>query len=283
MVILYVCYYWANFVLFDRLFEIRNYQFTYYQGYYWDLGDPFKMCESWIIILGILAFILTIVAIINWSINRKIYFNSFIKFPLLAILIMFSFELFTTLIQANHLNDIIYENPLYGNNRPDKVLLNQFLTDKLIKLSFVILTIYAFQSCKAIPEKKHNVLRTGRFKNRIIDFICIWIFTFQYENVFMLNKGWLLESIVWINSSPYYFFILYSFVYYLLTEYTFAQTPGKLIGSNYVSGLESKRFKTTFIRTICRFIPFEAFSFFGGVGQGWHDKLSKTNVVREEK
>lgn len=279
LLIIYVVYHWMTWLFYDNIFELQLLQFGFPDDLF-NLGRPFAMCSSWMIILSIFIFGLIIIAIFNWIRQREISFNSIIRFPLMATFILFSFDLFTTLIQVNHLNDVIYENPLYGNNRPDKILLNQFLTDKLIKISFVILTIYAFRSYEAIPEKKHKVLRTGRFKNRIIDFICIWIFTFQYENVFMLNKGWLLESIAWINSSPYYFFILYSFVYYLLTEYTFAQTPGKLIGSNYVSGLEKNRFKTVLIRTLCRFIPLEGFSFFGMYGKGWHDKLSKTSVIK---
>jgi uncharacterized RDD family membrane protein YckC len=32
-------------------------------------------------------------------------------------------------------------------------------------------------------------------------------------------------------------------------------------------------------RTLSRMIPFEAFSFFGEAGRGWHDSISKTVVV----
>ena len=37
------------------------------------------------------------------------------------------------------------------------------------------------------------------------------------------------------------------------------------------------------IRSLCRFIPFEAFSFLGDEGRGWHDSLSDTYVVDVEK
>jgi len=39
----------------------------------------------------------------------------------------------------------------------------------------------------------------------------------------------------------------------------------------------------TVIRSLCRIIPFEAFSFLGDEGKGWHDTLSKTFVVDIEK
>jgi hypothetical protein len=35
-----------------------------------------------------------------------------------------------------------------------------------------------------------------------------------------------------------------------------------------------------FLRTLCRFIPFEPISFLGGAG-GWHDRFSSTFVVKE--
>jgi hypothetical protein len=35
--------------------------------------------------------------------------------------------------------------------------------------------------------------------------------------------------------------------------------------------------RTILLRTLCRFIPFEPFSFFGE--RGWHDGLSDTLVV----
>ena len=37
------------------------------------------------------------------------------------------------------------------------------------------------------------------------------------------------------------------------------------------------RFGQVIGRTLCRFVPFEAFSFFGE--RGWHDKIPKTRVV----
>ena len=69
--------------------------------------------------------------------------------------------------------------------------------------------------------------------------------------------------------------------YYVFFEGLFARTPGKWIfGTKVVS--ESGSLPTitqVVIRTLCRMIPFEAFSFFGDKG-GWHDTIPKTRVVR---
>ena len=35
------------------------------------------------------------------------------------------------------------------------------------------------------------------------------------------------------------------------------------------------------IRSLCRLIPFDAFSFLGAPDKGWHDSISKTYVVKK--
>ena len=77
--------------------------------------------------------------------------------------------------------------------------------------------------------------------------------------------------------------ILFSILfYYLLYETVLGITPAKLITQTRVVGYNDKKpsFKTIFIRTICRLVPFEAFSFFAE--DGWHDKWSQTVVVKEQ-
>jgi len=68
--------------------------------------------------------------------------------------------------------------------------------------------------------------------------------------------------------------------YYLIFEGIFRTTPAKFLYKNTV--VDSERFNppkfgTIMIRTLCRRIPFEPFSFFGD--KGWHDSLSRTEVV----
>jgi uncharacterized RDD family membrane protein YckC len=41
--------------------------------------------------------------------------------------------------------------------------------------------------------------------------------------------------------------------------------------------------KTFLIRTLCRFIPLEPFSFLGAFPRGWHDTLSETYVVKRKR
>jgi uncharacterized RDD family membrane protein YckC len=74
--------------------------------------------------------------------------------------------------------------------------------------------------------------------------------------------------------------LLIYFAYYMFFEAWLARTPGKYVfGTRVVdeSGTRASA-RQIALRTICRFIPFEPFSFFGA--KGWHDSIPKTRVVR---
>lgn len=77
---------------------------------------------------------------------------------------------------------------------------------------------------------------------------------------------------------------LFRFVYYLGFELAFQTSAGKLLTGTSVIKNDSTKldFKTTFLRTLCRYIPFEPFSFVFS-RTGWHDRWSDTSVVKEEK
>ncbi|SFQ74683.1 Uncharacterized membrane protein YckC, RDD family [Flavobacterium akiainvivens] len=75
--------------------------------------------------------------------------------------------------------------------------------------------------------------------------------------------------------------LLVSVVYYGLFESLLQRTPGKFITrTKVVNRLGEKPDEgTILLRTLCRQIPFEALSFLGPYGIGWHDMFSKTLVV----
>jgi uncharacterized RDD family membrane protein YckC len=76
--------------------------------------------------------------------------------------------------------------------------------------------------------------------------------------------------------------LLWAFVYYVFFEGIYGQSPAKMItGCAVVTAEEGKRpdLNTIMLRTLCRFIPLNAFSFLGYDPVGWHDSLSKTRVV----
>jgi uncharacterized RDD family membrane protein YckC len=71
-------------------------------------------------------------------------------------------------------------------------------------------------------------------------------------------------------------------IYYILMEGIFGRTLGKLItGTVVVDGFGNKpSFGKIIGRSFARLIPFEAFSFLGSTGRGWHDSLTDTYVVK---
>ena len=71
--------------------------------------------------------------------------------------------------------------------------------------------------------------------------------------------------------------------YYVLFEHFLGKTPGKFITRTRVINIYGKNppVDTLMIRTLSRFIPFEAFSCIGG--RGWHDRFSETYVVEDKE
>lgn len=84
------------------------------------------------------------------------------------------------------------------------------------------------------------------------------------------------------DMSQYIFAILILLAYYFLLEAVSGRTLGKLITGTKVVTEDGQKpsFADIAVRTLCRCIPFEPFSFFGSGTGGWHDSLSKTRVVK---
>lgn len=83
------------------------------------------------------------------------------------------------------------------------------------------------------------------------------------------------------DNTSYIFGILAIFSYFLFFESFFSKSPAKFLTRTKVITTDGLKptFKTIVVRTLCRFIPFDLFSFFGNKPIGWHDKFSKTLVI----
>lgn len=77
--------------------------------------------------------------------------------------------------------------------------------------------------------------------------------------------------------------VVVSVVYYTLLEGLFGRSIGKFITGTIVvdENGEKPTFSTAFKRSLCRLIPFDAFSFLGGA-RGWHDSIPNTYVVSKK-
>jgi len=76
--------------------------------------------------------------------------------------------------------------------------------------------------------------------------------------------------------------IIIVITYYTLTEFKLkGKSIGKFVTNTKVVMLDGSEpdLRTIHIRSWCRLIPFEPFSFLGSSNSGWHDTMSKTKVV----
>jgi len=118
-----------------------------------------------------------------------------------------------------------------------------------------------------------------RFGTMLLDTIFYFIFAFIFGIVsYLIGLGDLIQN---MNNNILGIIIL--IIYYVPQEAFSGRTLGKLItGTKAVSEDGTNlTFGQALGRTLCRFIPFEAFSFLGGRGmpRGWHDKIPKTKVI----
>ncbi|ABW33195.1 RDD family protein [Acaryochloris marina] len=116
-----------------------------------------------------------------------------------------------------------------------------------------------------------------RLTNLILDYIFFFLFAFIVGLLFGIMG---LEEVILNMNDVLLGLILYT-TYYVSLECLFGKTIAKFITKTKVVTISGKKpgFSSIFVRTLCRLIPFEAFSFLGDDLYGWHDSFSKTRVV----
>lgn len=129
-----------------------------------------------------------------------------------------------------------------------------------------------------------------RFINYIIDLIVVYITIFSISFVvaivaLLLGTNTIVEKLQNINTLESYLIFFSIFIpYYSVLENKTSRTIGKYITKTMVVMEDGSKpdFGTTLRRTLCRIIPFEAFSFLGSYSRGWHDSIPDTYVVRKD-
>ncbi len=126
-----------------------------------------------------------------------------------------------------------------------------------------------------------------RLTNFIIDSIFKYVFTVAIGIliviVFLDDSA--VESLAEMGRiGEYIIGAITSLVYYALFEYL---TDGKSIGK-YLTKTRAvnkdgspMELTVTMTRTLCRLIPFDAFSYLGDKKSGWHDRFSDTIVIKD--
>jgi uncharacterized RDD family membrane protein YckC len=128
------------------------------------------------------------------------------------------------------------------------------------------------------PREMVRADKGRRFATYLIDYLGIYATVFVFAFLITLVFGQAgLRAMLAINEIV--LSVIFFFLYYVFFEGIWARTPAKLILGTVVVTLEGSKpgLRTILLRTLCRFIPFEPFSFLGE--RGWHDGLSDTLVV----
>lgn len=135
--------------------------------------------------------------------------------------------------------------------------------------------------------------KSRRLFNYVIDFFAMYIIIFILAMLaaFIAVAFELDDMLIWMQSeiSPlqsYSIAICLLILYFGICETLSSRTLGKLITGTKVVMADTGAKPTSDVilrRTLCRLIPFEAFSFLGEYSKGWHDSISGTAVVNAKK
>lgn len=129
-----------------------------------------------------------------------------------------------------------------------------------------------------------------RFGNYSIDIIIHYAIIFTLAIVIGIiatalgNTSFLywMENISDLESYLIYFAVMIP--YYMLFETYTSRTLAKYITKTMVVTQDGSKpdLGISFKRTMSRIIPFDAISFLGSSGRGWHDSISDTYVVKKD-
>ncbi|MBP7076502.1 MAG: RDD family protein [Bacteroidales bacterium] len=129
--------------------------------------------------------------------------------------------------------------------------------------------------------------KSKRFANYLLDSIFMFLFStiimfLLYFVGYMAFPG-LIEFLDADSTLQNYVIgFLMAMLYYSIFEATTGRTIAKFITRTKVVTFDGNKpeFERIFIRSLCRFIPFEAFSIlFSDSDLCWHDTISKTRVI----
>ena len=166
-----------------------------------------------------------------------------------------------------------------SSNSPETAEFDPFrmIGFQIIIVSLSILTVYYFMTKASGSTGKNSIdvsaRKSIRFKNYFIDSGITGYFTFYTLALFSDSEIRVNEPVLLLV------FMVNQFVYYSFSELLFRQTIGKVVTNTFVYA-ESKFYKSVLVRTLCRHIPFEPFSFFAGKTGRWHDRWSNSILIK---
>ena len=127
-------------------------------------------------------------------------------------------------------------------------------------------------------EADANIANSGlRLVHLIIDSIAIAWLTTMLGVILIFSIG------IPFGANSWWIYLITTFSYFIFLEYKFGKSLGKLVTKTTVikSNGENPTLSDIIIRTLCRFIPFDHFSYLF-MKIGFHDYLSNTMVVKKK-
>lgn len=125
-----------------------------------------------------------------------------------------------------------------------------------------------------------------RFANYLLDFVFYLIFTFLFGTFLGVLFAVFLPDALRVFEMEsklieYFIAFVFGMIYYTTLESFTGRTIAKYLTRTKVVTLNGEQpdFMTIFIRSLCRFVPFDALSFLLSDDTGWHDRWSETMVV----
>lgn len=125
-----------------------------------------------------------------------------------------------------------------------------------------------------------------RFANYLLDLLFFMILSFIFGVMLAIIMNLVSPEYLSVFEEDnalmdYLLGFILAMIYYTVFEFTTGRTLAKFITKTKVITEDGERpdFGTILIRSVCRFIPFEALSFLGSDSSGLHDRLSKTKVI----
>lgn len=120
-----------------------------------------------------------------------------------------------------------------------------------------------------------------RFVNLVIDAMIKMALLFAFG--FVMGMAGQAEFFTNIGTAGEFMMnLVLTVLYYTFLEGLTGRSIGKLVTGTKVVDANGNPpgFGRAFLRSLCRFIPFEPFSFLGSDARGWHDSITKTWVIK---
>ncbi|WGH74304.1 RDD family protein [Tenacibaculum tangerinum] len=141
---------------------------------------------------------------------------------------------------------------------------------------------------KAENELENQLAGQGiRFANYLLDRIFLLIISvitgYLWGMILVVVSPNSLNSLESMGRLEEFFWgFVIGFFYYSFFEALTGRSLAKLITNTKVVDENGNKptFEMILVRSLCRYIPFNAFSFLGSDAVGWHDSLSKTRVIK---